>query len=1009
MIEETAPPFPTKPPSPPDISKPIFKFERNDWMDPPVFTQIDPNLTDSVYRRQANDALYRQISSPSKWQKYVTLGYFAIDDGAVFDLEWSAREANPTKMHSIIWYNYLYHIDRELDIPTKLNAWAIQVSQPYLQLNAPHYLLTDTHTLSWPQTQTINNPMEIEEDEWTEVIPNGKARATKRRASSLAKAAAQDPSRNAVAEYNPTGNNTTRASINATNPTSHNNTQAEVQPNETINDTSTGPNDRSSSKGNTHPWSQKNSTQELGKTSNSHTQNSTTTNINQKAYIPHPNKKINDGTHRITFKWKLEKHYLLRLEENADQLIHEIHQLITHALEDDDGLIYPWKSNEHQQPTTVSTLTLEKTKQLLSPNIAFIKSTSLIIFGLRFGFAGNPSTWKFKQTTQTCMKSFHFNASVSNSTCDSGKMVTVGYILLKAPNTTNTLFYLQHLINKLPNNTPYFDILRLRKTPMDQDINHLGVQCGESHAIPLCQALSQYLTGHQTALFLPRYALGSITDVQIKQQFEVHEKYTKSLRAFSLFPCVSNLDRIRTETFPDGKIIERSTREWAATLTTEDNSPALCDVVNGGPDQKATLLVPRPYYDHIKIQYKNYKTRLNPTYQREARYRASIPDLPEVIHITANVKSNLDFLSNLAATTNVWKNTSSPSNLTGEAIERTIPIDNRPRDSWPSRHTTHHHTSQRLNRQQAHTSESTSGRLSNDLDDQSIGSTQSMTRASNATYQARIHELEAILKKQQQVLDSSAKVTTDRISTIERQFSRLDDMDTKLTSMGIQLDHVTTCHATHSKLLTSLKKETNKQFKEMGDSMVNSITTQSNMVNTMMEMQNRMDKITEFMEKLTTRLDFTSTQTVQPINDTTSALASPNLKSDQLPDTQSPPLTTEHSQASTSSSGSFTDRCYSSPQKKKIRSPAEATESNHPMSLCHSDSDEDDNTTITTTTSTPKTRTTLNKRLFSQKESQQHLAAIFNKPKKTGTEQTIKAPPVTRKNKKSGSDGAASL
>lgn len=58
----------------------------------------------------------------------------------------------------------------------------------------------------------------------------------------------------------------------------------------------------------------------------------------------HPNKKINDGTHRITMKGKLEKHYLIRLKENKIKFLHEIHQLITHAVfEDEDGLLFPWR------------------------------------------------------------------------------------------------------------------------------------------------------------------------------------------------------------------------------------------------------------------------------------------------------------------------------------------------------------------------------------------------------------------------------------------------------------------------------------------------------------------------------------------------------------------------------------------------------------------------------------------------------------------------------------------
>ncbi len=87
MTEGSDYPFLPEPKVPPDITKPMFKFERTDWMDPPGFKPLDSKTNEFVYRKQANDALYRQISSPAKWQKYVTLGYFAIDDGAIFDLE----------------------------------------------------------------------------------------------------------------------------------------------------------------------------------------------------------------------------------------------------------------------------------------------------------------------------------------------------------------------------------------------------------------------------------------------------------------------------------------------------------------------------------------------------------------------------------------------------------------------------------------------------------------------------------------------------------------------------------------------------------------------------------------------------------------------------------------------------------------------------------------------------------------------------------------------------------
>lgn len=1025
MTEGTASTFLPDPNKPPDISKPMFTFERTDWMDPPVFKPTDPTLSDSIYRRRANDSLYQQISSPAKWQKYVTLGYFAIDDGAFFDLEWSARAASPTKMHSIIWYNYLYHIDRDMDIPAKLNSWATQVSQPYLINNAPQILTIDTLTTSWKQTQLTPTPMDIEEDKWTEVISVGKAKATKRRVSSLtSKAAQSNLPTNIAPGFNLPENDTPRTSSKPT-PVDNNENNGIADANTTPianNEFSIWLNNRTTT-GNPPTWAAPNNTTEQNsntipqRNAGTPPATSATNKSSSPSYTPHPNKKINDGTHRITIKWKLEKHYLIRLEENEDELLHEIHQLITHVFEDDDGLLYPWKSKDTQHTTPASKLHLNEVKQLISPNIAFIKSTSLLIFGIRFGFNANPSIWKFKKNTQTCMQSHHFNASISNSTCDSGNMVTAGYILLKAPNTTNTLFYLQHLTNKLPDNTPFFDILRFRKTPMDQDINHLVVQCGESHTIPLCQALSQYLTGNQTALFIPRYVLGSIPDEQIIQQFEVHEKYTKSLRALSLFPHVSNLDRVRTETLPDGTTIERSTREWASTLKAPDNSPALCDVVNGGPDQRANLLVPSPYYDHIKIQYKNYKTSLNPTHQREARYRASITDLPEVIHITETVQSNLDFLSNLA-TANAWQQTTASNPNTSDSQLQTTRDDNDiSSPHWPTlQKTRQHQTTQRSDRQHPNknTTYASSSNFSNVSEDQSTGSTQSLTRASLATSnQAQLQELAATLRKQQQAIDSSAQINADKLSTLAKQFKRFDAMDTKLNSMGTQLDQVTLCHETQSSLLKSIQTDTKEQFNEMGASLVNSITSQSNMANSMIEMENRMDKITDFMEKLTSRLDLALTQQTATIHGSRPDPLSASSQTDPNSDMQSQQLvTTEQTQTSqSSSSGSYTDPCYSSPQKKKMRSPdADNTPASQEMQLCLSYSDDEDNSTITTTTSNKsKACEKLNKRLFSQKDSQKSLAAIFNKATKSGNAQNTNAPPTTQYNSNSGSDGAAPL
>ncbi|KAI2497419.1 hypothetical protein MHU86_17077 [Fragilaria crotonensis] len=237
-------------------------------------------------------------------------------------------------------------------------------------------------------------------------------------------------------------------------------------------------------------------------------------------------------------------------------------------------------------------------------------------------------------------------------------------------------------------------------------------------------------------------------------------------------------------------------------------------------------------------------------------------------------------------------------------------------------------------------------------------------------------------------------------------------MDTKLNSMGTQLDQVTLCYETQSSLLKSIQTDTKEQFKEMGTSLVNSITSQSNMANSMIEMENRMDKITDFMEKLTWRLDLALTQQTATINGSRPDPLSASSQTDPNPDMQSRQLTPEHTQASqSSSSGSYTDPCYSSPQKKKMRSPDDETNpASQEMQLCLSYSDDEDNSTITTTTSNKsKACEKLNKRLFSQKDSQKSLAAIFNKATKSGNAQNTNAPPNTQYNSNSGSDGAAPI
>ena len=97
-----------------------YQFDAPDWVDPPmlVFDDDDPDSKEIVSRRNANDSVYQwHFASFKSWQRYATLGYYTLDDGSLFDMAWTCMDTCPLRLHRMIWYNYMYHIDRHLDLP----------------------------------------------------------------------------------------------------------------------------------------------------------------------------------------------------------------------------------------------------------------------------------------------------------------------------------------------------------------------------------------------------------------------------------------------------------------------------------------------------------------------------------------------------------------------------------------------------------------------------------------------------------------------------------------------------------------------------------------------------------------------------------------------------------------------------------------------------------------------------------------------------------------------------
>lgn len=161
MIKGTETQFSTVLAGPHDPDNPTFGFRIDHWADQPSAAKLHPSELESHYRRLANADAYRQHGNMITWNCYLTLGYFAYDNCNQFVHHWSKFNEDPIGCHRMIWYNFLFHVDRKLDISLSLQAWATGVSQPYLKHSAPHHLSIDTNVHSW-KGLLAGQSMEIE-------------------------------------------------------------------------------------------------------------------------------------------------------------------------------------------------------------------------------------------------------------------------------------------------------------------------------------------------------------------------------------------------------------------------------------------------------------------------------------------------------------------------------------------------------------------------------------------------------------------------------------------------------------------------------------------------------------------------------------------------------------------------------------------------------------------------------------------------------------------------------
>ena len=785
-----------------DIS---FGFHLKDWKDFPDIDIPPEHLHETQndrVKRIYEETIQRQDTTATAWHRFVILGRNIVSFDT-FEVLWNNFDNDPLQLHLVIWYRYMYHVDHKLDAPQKLHDWANTLSLPYLSVHTDKVLPVDTIKVGfevWSKRATNIYS-------WNKVIVTAKARKriqTVRKASSLSKKLSIAPKTTDIFKQQlafttpPIPEEQDEEPMEVETPVPAPTTKIAKPPTRFFSTPVTQLNPQTN-----NPYS-KPRAQDRDERKEDSNSNASSVDGKKSALIPNLNIPVNDGTIRISLRWKTTSDIVsLALSQKSNQLYTAIHSLLKDLFSDDDGLLYRWKDDGMENFNSISKMTPEEVRSYIAPTLSVLPSQSQIIVPLRFGFTDKPASyWKNQPRVQEALARHKVTAMFSNSKSTSGDPVISGYILLKAPRTTHRTRFLQSLRSKLPDTTPFFDIYFHRRTPFEQDINHLVVQCGKNHVHSLSQTLLSALDGSGAGVYVPRFAFAKMTSTEAIQLFEKHDSYIRSLRYVQLSPTINNLDTIRTEFFPDGTKMERTTRDWAASILSADGKEsAHVDVVNGGYDQKSFLLMAPQHEATVRKAFEEYRRRVFPFSLREERFRDNIGPPPAVIHVFSKVNANLSSIDKLFSSTESWKQTTqsdqsdteaeskADSSLTpGVAGECTAPTSNPSSNSGASQ--LPEYDNKAMNKQTMPRTPLDSLRDQYGLSStvQTAASTDSNNSvnsrlSSMSTSTARFQEIEARIQRQQKEFDRKDRINAERLERMERQFTRFDDLEQRFDTM----------------------------------------------------------------------------------------------------------------------------------------------------------------------------------------------------------------------------------
>ena len=114
-----------------------------DWIKTP--RQFPDKLTSNsiMTRCKGNDNAYQQVGHVSTWERYITFGYHVYDHCFQFETQWERMQESDINALTFVGHVCFYHVNRALNMPTKLKRWAIDIACPYLLNNLSSALTPD--------------------------------------------------------------------------------------------------------------------------------------------------------------------------------------------------------------------------------------------------------------------------------------------------------------------------------------------------------------------------------------------------------------------------------------------------------------------------------------------------------------------------------------------------------------------------------------------------------------------------------------------------------------------------------------------------------------------------------------------------------------------------------------------------------------------------------------------------------------------------------------------------